>query len=62
MTKEQLIYDLAKEIFLRKLPIEYLNDKNEDYHFLQIDNSIRVAKLFYKRVEKDEEDGKDKQQ
>jgi hypothetical protein len=54
MTKEQLLYDLAKEIFLRKLPIEYLNDKNVDYHHLQIDNAIRVAKLFYERVEHDE--------
>lgn len=55
MTKEQLIYDLAKEIFLRKLPVEYLSDKSEKYHHTVMDNSIRVAKMFYERVSKDEE-------
>lgn len=54
MTKEQLIYDLAKDIFLRKLPVDYLNDKTQGYHELHINNSIRVAKLFYEQVEKDE--------
>lgn len=58
MTKEQLIYDLAKEIFLRKLPVEYLSDKSEKYHHTVMDNAIKVSKLFYERVSKDEEESK----
>ena len=54
MTKEQLVYDLAKEIFLRKLPVEYLSDKSEKYHTTVMDNCISVAKMFYERVEQDE--------
>ena len=55
MTKEQLVYDLAKEIFLRKLPYDYLHDKTHQHHENIIDNCIKVAKLFIERVEKDEE-------
>jgi len=54
MTKEQIVYDLAKEIFLRKLPVEYLSDKSIKYHETVMDNCINVAKMFYERVEKDE--------
>lgn len=55
MTKEQLIYNLAKDIFLKKLPHDYLHDKSKKNHSDQIDNAIAVAKLFYERVELDEE-------
>lgn len=55
MTKEQLIYSLAKEIFLKKLPHDYLHDKSRKNHTDQMDNAIAVAKLFYERVEKDED-------
>lgn len=54
MTEEQLVYELAKEIFLKKLPVEYLHDKNIPYHELQVNNAIKVAKLFYKVVKEDE--------
>lgn len=55
MTKEQLLYSLAKDIFLKKLPHDYLHDKSKKDHINQIDNAIAVAKLFYERVELDEE-------
>jgi hypothetical protein len=55
MTKEQAIYDLAKEIFLRKLPVDYLTEKSLKAHEGLMENAIRVAKLFYEQVEKDEQ-------
>lgn len=55
MTKEQLLYDLAKEIFLRRLPVDYLTDKSQKSHEGLINNAIRVAKLFYEKVEEDEQ-------
>lgn len=58
MTKEQAIYDLAKEIFLRKLPVDYLNDKTQRGHEVVMENSIKVAKMFYSAVAKDEEENK----
>lgn len=54
MTKEQLIYDLAKEIFLRKLPYDYLHEASKKHHETIMDNAINVAKLFFERVDKDE--------
>lgn len=54
MTKEQAIYNLAQQIFIRKMPINHLNEKNQKDYENKIDDSIAVAKLFFERVEKDE--------
>lgn len=56
MTKEQLLYDLAREIFLRKLPIDYLTDRTEKGQRAIADNAIKMAKLFYEQVEQDEQE------
>jgi hypothetical protein len=55
MTKEQLLYNLAQQIFLKKIPYDYLNDKSKKDYENKMDDAIAIAKLFFERVEKDEQ-------
>lgn len=58
MTKEQAIYNYAQQIFLKKLPYDYLHDKSQKDFENKMDDAIAVAKLFFERVAKDEEKSK----
>lgn len=54
MTKEQLLYNLAQQIFLKKMPVDYLNDRSKKDYENKMDDAIAIAKLFFERVELDE--------
>lgn len=54
MTKEQAIYNYAQQIFLKKLPYDYLNDRSKKDFENKMDDAIAIAKLFFERIENDE--------
>lgn len=54
MTKEQAIYNLAQQIFLKKIPYDYLHEKSKKDFENKMDDAIAIAKLFFERVEIDE--------
>lgn len=49
-----MLYNFAQQIFLKKLPYDYLNDRSRKDFENKMDDSIEIAKLFFQRVEKDE--------
>lgn len=58
MTKEQALYSLAQTIFLKKMTYDYLNEKSQKDYENKMDDAIAIAKLFFERVEKDEQEKK----
>ena len=48
------IYDLAKEIFLKRAPTEFLNEKSESGYKAQAANAIKMAQFFIEYYEKSE--------
>lgn len=55
--KEEKLYELAKELFIKRSPPEFLTDKTENGFKSAIENSIKVAKMFLEHFEKDKKDG-----
>ena len=46
------VFDLAKEIFLKRAPSEFINEKSEAGYKAQAENAIKVAKFFIEVYEK----------
>lgn len=49
------LYLLAKEIFLKRAPPEFFNDKSIEGYKAQADNAIKVAQFFLDQFEKKDE-------
>jgi len=49
--EDEKAYELAKELFLKKCPSEFLTDKTEGGFKAQMENAINVANLFIKIYE-----------
>jgi hypothetical protein len=51
MSKEEQVYQLAKEIFLKRAPGEFINDKSKPGYEAQAANAIKMAQFFVEYYE-----------